>query len=66
MFRFTQEQSSGSYNQCLAKITSLVRLCVSVQTLSVVWRGICSHTTDSVCTDTHCRTRLVILAKHWL
>ena len=34
MFRFTQEPSSGSYNQCLAKITSLVQLCVSVQTLS--------------------------------
>jgi len=32
MFRFTQEPSSGSHNQCLDKITSLVRLCVSVQT----------------------------------
>jgi len=30
MFRFTQEPSSGSYNQCLAKITSLVQQCVSV------------------------------------
>ena len=25
MFQFTQEPSSGSYNQCLAKITSLVQ-----------------------------------------
>jgi len=28
MFRFTQEPSSGSYNQCLAKITDLVQRCV--------------------------------------
>jgi len=40
MFRFTQDPSSGSYNQCLAKITLLVQLCVSVQTLSVLWRHI--------------------------
>jgi len=33
MFRFTQEPSSGSYKQCLAKITSLVQQCESVQTL---------------------------------
>ena len=38
MFRFTQEPSPGSCNQCLAKITSLVRLCMSVQTSSVLWR----------------------------
>ena len=38
MFRFTQEPSSGSHNQSLAKITSLVQLCVSVRTLSVLWR----------------------------
>jgi len=38
MFRFTQEPPSGSYNQSLAKITSLIQLCVSVQTLSVLWR----------------------------
>jgi len=37
MFRFTQEPSSGSYNQCLAKITSLVQQCVLVLTLSVLW-----------------------------
>jgi hypothetical protein len=40
MFRFKQEPSLGSYNQCLAKITSLDQLCVSVQTLSVLWRHI--------------------------
>jgi len=40
MFRFTQEPSSGSYNKNLGKITSLVQLCVSVQTLSVLWRHI--------------------------
>ena len=27
---------------------------------------ICRHNTDNVCTDTHCWTRLVILAKNWL
>jgi len=31
MFRFTWEPSSGSYNQCLAKITSQVQQFVSVQ-----------------------------------
>ena len=36
MFRFTQEPSSGSYNQCLAKITSLVQQYVSLQTLLVL------------------------------
>ena len=40
MFRFTQESSSGSYSQSLAKITILVQLCVSIQTLSVLWRHI--------------------------
>jgi len=38
MFRFTQEPSSERYNQCLAKITSLVQQCVLMQTLSVLWR----------------------------
>jgi len=38
MFRFTQEPSSGSYNQCLAKIKSLVQRCMSVRTLSVLQR----------------------------
>ena len=38
MFQFTREPSSGSYNQCLAKITGLVQKCVSVQT--ALWRHI--------------------------
>jgi len=77
MFWFTQEPSSGSYHQCLAKtlakhwlwfrddgscvshsqrsakITSLVQLCMSIQTLYL-------------CIDMHISTRFVILAKHWL
>ena len=40
MFRFTQEPTSGSHNLYLAKITSFVQLCVSVQTSSVFWRHI--------------------------
>ena len=40
MFRFTQEPSSGSYNQCLAKITSPVQLCMLVQTLPVLWQHV--------------------------
>jgi len=37
MFRFTQEPLSGSHDQRLDKITSLVQLFMSVQT-SVLWR----------------------------
>jgi len=48
MFRFTQEQSSGSYNQCLAKITSRVQLCVSVQTVSVSWRQLNNKAFDII------------------
>ena len=62
MFRFTLEPSSGGHNQYLAKITNLVQLWVSVQTLSVLWR----NNTDSISTDTHSWTRFVILAKYWL
>jgi len=40
MFRFTQESSSGSQSQGLAKITSMVPLCLSIWTLSVLWRHI--------------------------
>ena len=43
MFRFTYEPSSGSYNQCLAKITSHVQLCVSIQTLSVTLTTECKN-----------------------
>jgi len=38
MFRFTQEPSSGSQSQCLAKLTGMVPLCLSIWTLSVLWR----------------------------
>jgi len=38
MFRFTQEPSSGSQSQCLAKITGIVPLCLSICALSVFWR----------------------------
>ena len=37
MFRFTQESSSGSQSQCLAKITGMVPLCLSIWMLSVWW-----------------------------
>ena len=36
MFWFTQGLSSGSYNQCLAKIAGLVQKCALVQ-MSVLW-----------------------------
>jgi len=36
MFRFTQEWTSGSYNQSLAKITSLVQLCVFCTDVNVM------------------------------
>jgi len=38
MFRFTQEPSTGSQSQCLAKITGMVPLCLLIWTLSVLWR----------------------------
>jgi len=57
MSRFTQEPLSGSHNQCLAKITSLVRLCVSVQTVSVLWRHTCRRNTDNVSSD-HTENRM--------
>ena len=52
MFRFTQEPSSGSYDQCLVKIKSLVQLCMSVQTLSVLWGHIPITLTTSAPTRT--------------
>jgi len=67
MFRFTQEPSSGSYNQCLAKITSLVQLCVSVQTLSVLWRHIltwCAVQRSLLCTVSHTHAHKVRLCRH--
>jgi len=38
MFWFTQEPSSGSQSQCLAKITGMDPLCLSIWILSVLWR----------------------------
>jgi len=37
MFRFTQEPSSGSQSQRLAKITGMVLLCLLAWTSSVLW-----------------------------
>jgi len=38
MFQFTQEPSSGSQSQCLAKITSMVPLRLSIWALLVLWQ----------------------------
>jgi len=38
MFRFTQEPSSGSQSQCLAKITGMVPLCLSICALQRTYR----------------------------
>jgi len=54
MFWFMQEPSSGSYNQSLTKITSLVQLCVSVQTLSVLWQHILTRVCVYVCVCVVC------------
>jgi len=35
MFRFTQEPSSGSQSQCLAKITGMAPLCLLICALPV-------------------------------
>ena len=43
MFRFTQEPSSGSQSQCLAKITGMVPLCLSIRALLVSWRHILTY-----------------------
>ena len=59
MFRFTQEPSSGSYDQCLAKITSLVQLYLSVQTLSVLWQHI-----PTWCACTQCKEVLLYTVNH--
>ena len=40
MFWFLQEPSSGSQSKCLAKITLMVPLCLSVCVLLVLWRHI--------------------------
>jgi len=40
MFRFMQEPSSGSQSRCLAIITGMVPLCLSIWMLSVLWQHI--------------------------
>ena len=64
MFRFKQEPSSGSYNKCLAKITSLVQLCVSVRT--VEHTHITSQYTAITLTTPVPTRSAVVLAKHFL
>ena len=61
MFRFSQEPSSGSYNQSLAKITSFVQLCVSVQTLLLLWRHIL---TWCACVWFLCKEQLLCTVHH--
>jgi len=51
MFTITRDPSSGSFIQCLAKITIMVLLC------PLIW-------TDYVHVNGHDRTITVILAKH--
>jgi hypothetical protein len=69
MFRFTQQPSSGSYNLTLSKIASLVQLCVSVETLSVLWRHIltwcaCVCTLVLLCTVNHTHEHQVRIRTH--
>ena len=61
MFQLTQEPLSGSCNQRLAKITSLVQHQDHFITVRI-----CRHNTDNFCINMRSWTRLVILAKHWL
>ena len=67
MFRFTKEPSWGSQSQCLAKITGMVPLCLSICALSVLKQvGICRHNTGNAHIDRNSGTIPVILARHWL
>ena len=47
---FHIKPSSGSYIQCLAKITYLVPFCVSLLMLSVLWRHILTCCACVLCT----------------
>jgi hypothetical protein len=80
MFRFTQEPSSGNKRQYIAKITNMVRWCLSIRMWSLLWlhilaccvcvythaqqARICSHNTDHIRMDKHHRTIFVILAMY--
>ena len=63
MFRFSQEPSTGSQSQCLAKITGMIPLCLSIERCQC-YGGIRRHNTDNVHIDKHSGTILVILARH--
>jgi len=79
MFRFTENPSSGSLVQCLAKITRMILSCPLIWTRSVhcVWRHpsytvnythaqrvtICCHNTDFVHVNGHDRIILVIFSQ---
>ena len=80
MFRITRDPSSGSFIQCLAKITVIalscpltylpvVRVCTALsrerQCSTHTHHGqICCHNTDYVHVNGHDRTITVILVKH--
>jgi len=67
MFRFTQEPSSGSRSECLAKITGMVPLCLLICALSVLCRHeYAANRTGNAHINKHSGTIPVILARHWL
>ena len=49
MFRFTDDPSSGSLVQCLAKITVMVLSCPLIWTWSVLWQHIVTMVRVFVC-----------------
>ena len=63
MIRFTQEPSSGSQSQCLAKITVLS---CTVNYTHAQQVGICRHNNDNAHINKHSGNITVILARHWL
>ena len=56
MFWFTQEPSSGSQSQCLAKITGMVALCLSICALRV-WFTVQEGTPSYTAKHTHTHTQ---------
>jgi len=67
MFRITRDPSSGSFVQCLVKITVIVLSCplICVQCSKHTHHGqICCQNTDYVHVNRQYRTITVILAKH--
>jgi len=59
MFRFMQEPSSGSQSQCLAKITGMVPLCLSICALLVSWRHTTRRHMPTITLATHISTSTV-------